>query len=219
MFETESYAYRASDALVLPYLLYTPADRKPDEALPMIVFLHGAGERANAGEGKEELVAVNGIPRYIKEGRFLPHAVVLCPQCPRDRVWNQITEPLKALIDRIAAAQKVDPDRITLTGLSMGGYGTWEMGISYPGFFAALAPICGGGISWRAAAIGKTPVFAYHGMLDETVPSRNSTEMCDALRAAGGNVDLTLFAYAAHHSWDRAYLGTDLLSRLLAAKR
>ncbi len=217
--QTNVFKFEEKSEIDLAYLLYLPQDRKPGEHLPMIVFLHGAGERADAAEGKVSLVAVNGIPRYIEEGKFAPHAIVLCPQCPKEKVWNNLTAPLKALIDRVAEEQNADPDRISLTGLSMGGYGTWEMGAAYPGFFAALAPICGGGISWRAPVIGKTPVRAFHGMEDDVVPCRNSTEMCDALRRSGGNVSLTLFAYERHNSWDAAYRQTDLLSWLLSACR
>jgi predicted peptidase len=101
----------------------------------------------------------------------------------------------------------------------MGGYGTWEMGMSYPGFFAALAPICGGGVSWRVGLIGKTPVWAFHGDCDTVVPPVNSIEMCERLKAGGGEVKLTLFHGVDHNSWEPAYEETKVIEFLLNAKR
>ena len=123
------------------------------------------------------------------------------------------------LIDFIVAEYGIDTDAISLTGLSMGGYGTWEMGMSYPGFFSALAPVCGGGISWRAGLIGKTPVWAFHGAEDTIVPPSNSHEMCSKLRAAGGNAMLTIFEYDGHNVWDHAYENTTVISWLLSKRR
>ena len=101
----------------------------------------------------------------------------------------------------------------------LGGYGTWEMAMSYPGFFSALGPICGGGVSWRAGLIGKTPVWAFHGDADQTVPVGNSIEMCERLKASGGRVELTLLHGVGHDSWTFAYERTGLVDWLISQQR
>ena len=167
----------------------------------LTVFLHGAGER---GDDLEKLY-IHGPAKYIRAGQYTPKNIILCPQCPSDMIWNLLTFELKELIDSVVAEFGVDGDRITITGISMGGFGTWEMGMSFPGFFAALAPVCGGGISWRAPLIGKTPVYAIHGDADTVVPPSNSIEMCEKLQASGGVVDLVLLHGVGHNSWEFAY--------------
>ena len=131
----------------------------------LIVFLHGAGER---GEDFEKLY-VHGPAKYIRNGSFKPETVVLCPQCPDGYIWNLLTEELYELIEATVENYGIDRSRIAITGISMGGYGTWEMGMSYPDYFSALGPVCGGGVSWRAKLIGKTPVWAFHGDADNVV--------------------------------------------------
>ena len=194
------------------YLLHTP--KAAEGKLPLIIALHGAGER---GDDFDKLT-VHGVAKYIEAGLDIP-AVVVAPQCPEGLVWNLLTFELRELIEYITEEFYIDEDRITITGLSMGGYGTWEMGMSYPGLFAALAPICGGGMSWRASLIGKTPVWAFHGDCDSVVPIENSIEMCRALEAGGGDVKLTVFEGVDHESWVPAYEDTDLINWLLEARR
>ena len=181
---------------------------------PLIVFLHGAGERG----GDPEKLFVHGLPKYIRQGRMIP-AVVLAPQCPEGYVWNQLTAELKELIDVTVKEYDIDTDRISITGISMGGYGTWEMGMSYPGFFSALGPVCGGGLSWRSGLIGKTPVWAVHGDADTVVPPNNSIEMCDKLNSVGGRAELTILHGVAHNSWEFAYERTTIIDWLLAHKK
>ncbi len=211
--ERKVYNFENKRIEKMNYLLYVPK-KKSDGRLPLLVALHGAGERGD----DFDRIAVHGPAKYLSAGRELP-AVVIAPQCPSDMIWNQLTFELKELIDFIIKEYDIDTDAVSITGLSMGGYGTWEMGMSYPGFFSALGPVCGGGVSWRAAQIGKTPVWAFHGAEDKVVPPSNSYEMCDRLRAAGGNVTLTVFAYDAHNVWDDAYEKTTLLSWLISARR
>lgn len=195
------------------YLLNVPESYK-DAKQPLIVMLHGAGERGD----DFDKIAVHGVAKYIEAGQNIP-AVVIAPQCPNDYIWNQLTVELKELIDYIVNEYNVDEDRISITGLSMGGYGTWEMAMSYPGFFCAVAPICGGGVSWRTYTIGKTPVWAFHGDADKVVPPNNSYEMCDKLNAYGGNAKLTIFHGVEHNSWEVAYEDTKLIEWLLNSKR
>ena len=210
--ERKIYRYNNKRIEKMNYLLYVPENKS--EKLPMIVFLHGAGERGD----DFDKIAVHGVPKYVERGMDIP-AIVIAPQCPQDFIWNRLTVEVKELIDFAVAEYGADPERISITGLSMGGYGTWEMGMAYPGFFAALAPVCGGGISWNTGMIGKTPVWAFHGDADNVVPYNNSVEMCDTLKAKGGNVRLTLFHGVDHNSWEPAYETTKLIEWLVAAKK
>lgn len=210
--ERKTYFYTNKRIEKMNYLLHVPAQKS--EKLPIIVFLHGAGERGD----DFDKIAVHGVPKYVERGMDVP-AIVIAPQCPQDLIWNRLTAEVKELIDFAIAEYGADPDRVSITGISMGGYGTWEMGMSYPGFFAALAPVCGGGISWNVGMIGKTPVWAFHGDADNVVPYNNSVEMCDTLKAKGGNVRLTLFHGVDHNSWEPAYETTKLIDWLVAAKK
>ena len=206
------YTFKNKRVEKFNYLLYSP--KTDGEGLPMIVMLHGAGERGD----DFELLALHGVPKYLREGLELA-AIVVSPQCPSGMIWNNLTVELKEFIDFAIEKYGADPDRVSLTGISVGGFGTWEMGMSYPGFFSALAPVCGGGISWRVSLIGKTPVWAFHGDADPVVPIRNSVELCDRLNASGGNARLTVFHGVNHDSQPFAYETTKVIEWLVASKR
>lgn len=199
------------------YYVYTPKEYSKDKKYPMIVFLHGAGERGN---GADELDKINkhALAKYAKEGKEIP-AILLCPQCPGRIVWNNIVFELKALIDKVAEEYGADMNRISITGISMGGFGTWEMGLTFSNFFSAIAPICGGGLSWRCGNLINTPIWAFHGDCDSVVPPKNSIEMVDSVIMNGGNAKLTLFHGVGHDSWDSAYLDTKVIAWLLSQKR
>ncbi len=214
---TESIFSAANGQFDIGYYVYLPKDYSKDKRYPLIVFLHGAGERGN---GKDELHKINkhGLAKYASEGMDIP-AILLCPQCPERIVWNNIVFELKALIDKTAKEYNADMSRITITGASMGGFGTWEMGLTYSNFFAGIAPICGGGLSWRCGNLCKTPIWAFHGDADNIVPLKNSVEMVDSVNKNGGSAKLTVFHGVAHNSWDSAYLETKLIDWLLAQNR
>ena len=211
--ETKVYKFENKRIKKMNYLLDTTC-KKSDSPVGLTVFLHGAGERGD----DFELLYVHGPAKYVRCGALSPQTVLLCPQCPTGYIWNLLTEELFELIESVVDEYGIDRSRISLTGISMGGYGTWEMGMSYPGYFSALGPVCGGGVSWRAPLIGKTPVWAIHGDADTVVPPNNSVEMCEKLSAAGGRVELTLLHGVGHNSWEFAYERTTLLS-WLAEKR
>lgn len=187
-----------------------------EEELPLLVYLHGAGERGT----KTEHMCRHGIPRLItREGLEIP-AVVLCPQCPADYVWNNVVREVKAVIDSTVRRFSMRHDRISLTGCSMGGFGAWEMGMTYTGFFSALAPVAGGGLSFRAGNLRTTPIRAYHGTADELVPAVYSTLMTEAVLACGGHAELTLFPGLGHNEGiEYAYGHTDMIDWLLAQRR
>ena len=203
----------------LPYILTAPEDWDPAaEQLPMIVFLHGAGER---GTDPEPLRLFYGIPRLFGEQPSYHglRVITLSPQCPEEYIWHHLTLPLRELIETVAEECCVDRDRITITGCSMGGFGTWEMICTYPELFAAAAPICGGGLTWRAGALKNLPLRVFHGGADSVVPLVYSQLMTDAVNKAGGNAELTVFPGVDHDSWIPAYRDTDVIDWLVTQQR
>jgi len=218
MYETKKFTSPRASDISMNYIVTTPSDFDPSkEKLPLIIFLHGAGERGTDAE----IVRIHGIPKYFTQDRDYKglRVVTLSPQCPNNMVWNNIAFDVKALIDTIVDEYNCDKDCITLTGLSMGGFGTWELGMLFPNYFAALAPICGGGMSWRAPLLANVPVRAFHGDDDTLVPPLYSEEMVRALKEAGGKVELTYFHNVGHASWVNAYGETDLIEWLAAQKK
>lgn len=203
-------------AVELGFVLTTPDDfDSQKETLPLILFLHGAGERGS----DPETVCLHGIPKLFSKDCTHQglRVITLSPQCPEGLVWNNLVLAVKELVDAVIRDYGADPERVTVTGLSMGGFGTWEMALTYPHFFAAAAPICGGGLSWRCQLLKELPIRAFHGSADTTVPPVYSTLMVDAVNQNGGKAELTLFEGVGHNSWDRAYEQTDLISWLAKA--
>ena len=195
------------------YLLYLPrAYTEDDREWPLILFLHGAGERGD----DLELVKMHGPPKIVAERDDFPF-VVVSPQCPADQWWD--TDVLSALLDEVVAQYRIDEDRIYLTGLSMGGFGTWSLAIRQPDRFAAIAPICGGGITHATRYIAHLPVWVFHGAKDETVRLKESQEMVDALKRYGGNVEFTVYPEAGHDSWTETYDNPELYEWFLTHRR
>jgi predicted peptidase len=194
------------------YLLYLPDGYgEKGRKWPLMLFLHGAGERGD----NLELVKVHGPPKLIKEGKKFEF-IIVSPQCAEKQWWAGETETLIALLDDIESKYDVDKDRIYLTGLSMGGFGSWTLGCSYPERFAAIAPICGGGDKLFAQRLKNVPVWAFHGAKDDVVPLERSKEMVDAINAAGGNAKLTVYAEAGHDSWTQTYENPELYKWFLS---
>lgn len=185
------------------------------ENLPLLVYLHGAGER-----GKEiSHLYRHGIPKLISEGLNIP-AVVLCPQCPETRVWDNVVDRVKDMIDNVVENFGIQKDRISITGSSMGGFGTWMMGLSYPDFFAAMAPVAGGGMSWRASNLRTTPIRAFHGSCDTAVPFVYSELMVKEVQKHGGCADLISLNGMEHNDGiDYAYRNTNLIDWLVEQRR
>ena len=182
---------------------------------PLLIYLHGAGERGR----NFDHVYRHGIPKLIKEGRDI-NAVVLFPQCPGEFIWNNMVKELKAIIDDVAAEYGIHKDRILLTGSSMGGYGTWETAMCYPETFAAIAPVAGGGVMWRTGKLSKVPVMAYHGDEDTVVPVSQSEIMVDFTNRNGGNAELNILKGKGHNDGiDYAYRETELIERLLSYRK
>ena len=198
----------------LRYLVHLPPGAALDRGRkwPTILFLHGAGERGD----DLKLVEIHGPPKLVKTRRDFPF-VVLSPQCPRGRWWS--VPLLDELLKEAVAKYPIDPDRICLTGLSMGGFGSWALACEYPERFAAVVPICGGGDSRDVERIKDVPVWMFHGGKDGVVPVREGEQMVAALRALGGRVRFTVYPEANHDSWTATYDNPKLYQWLLRQRR
>jgi predicted peptidase len=200
--------------LALDYLLYLPPEYDRRAAWPLILFLHGAGERGN----NIERVKDDGLPEMLEKGKTLPF-IVVSPQCPQGDAWAWKLKALSTLIDEIAANYKVDQDRIYLTGLSMGGFGTWALAAYTPDRFAAIIPICGGGELTSVPRLKRLPIWAFHGAKDDVVPIERTQELVDALTKAHGNVKFTIYPELKHDSWTATYNNPEIYKWLLEQKR
>jgi predicted peptidase len=206
----------------LDYLLFLPQGySKRGEPAPLMLFLHGAGERGT----NVQKVAAHGPPKIVATKKDFPF-VLVSPQCPPDRTWRD--DELLALLDEVIARHNVDTNRVYVTGLSMGGYGSWSLGTKYPERFAAIAPICGGGeqipvllaSAQKRAALRGMGVWAFHGAKDRLVPVEESQRMTNALMRAGcTDVKLTIYHDAEHDSWTPAYNEPEIWNWFLAHRR
>ena len=232
--EPEALVFK-SDGKTLPYRLLKPAETKAGEKYPLVIFLHGAGERGV--DNKKQLVwfwndkKPNPMtrPEVAKEKAF-----VIVPQCPDGKrfvevPWEkgsykspEISEPLKltlALIDSFIKDNPIDPDRVYVIGMSMGGYGAFDAVQRRPELFAACVPICGAGDLSKAKEIAHVPVWAFHGDADTAVPVSGSREMIEALKKAGAEPKYTEYAKVGHNSWSPAFEEKEFWNWIFAQKR
>lgn len=195
------------------YLLFLPnSDTAKEQLSPTIIFLHGAGER---GSNLED-VKRHGVAKIVEEQPDFPF-IVISPQCPPDEYWS--VQLLSILLDEAISLYPIDPDRVYLTGLSMGGYGTWHLAAAEPQRFAAIAPICGGGNPSAVRKLKNLPAWAFHGARDNVVPLKESEIMVSALKAGNGNVKFTLYPDADHDSWTQTYNNPELYEWFLQHRR
>ena len=215
------FRFTKTESAEVNYLLFLPKgyDAKAEKRWPMILFLHGAGERGT----DIWKVATHGPPKNVATHPDFPF-IVVSPQCPENQIWSR--DVLLGLLDEITANYAVDTSRIYLTGLSMGGYGTWDLGLAHPEKFAAIVPICGGGqmisvlLSSNGTALKTLGVWAFHGGKDPVVPLEESQRMVDALKKAGvEDVRLTVYPEAQHDSWTETYNNPELYDWLLKHER
>jgi len=208
-----SFRSSTSNPSEIRYWKYVPNSTGDSAKLPLMLFLHGAGERGD----DLTVVKKHGPPKLIEQGKELPF-VVLSPQCAKGKYWamRDNLDMLRRLISHTQAELPIDESRIYCTGLSMGGYGTWAMGAKYPDLFAALIPVCGGGNIEHAKALAQTPIWAFHGSDDRVVPPIRSQEMVDAIKEEKGDIKLTIYDKVGHDSWTETYNNSKIYDWLLS---
>lgn len=223
------------DGRVVPFRfrLLRPEASDPGTRHPVVLFLHGAGER---GDDNEAQLAY--LPSWMAdaENRRRHPCFLVAPQCRKDHAWAEIDWKLKrplplaerptvdlaaamAALDAVLATEPADPRRVVITGLSMGGYGTWDLACRYPGRFAAALPICGGGDEAVAGRLAALPLWCFHGSADPLVPVELSRSMIAAIVAAGGTPIYSELPGVGHDSWSAAYRNPAVLDWLFAQRR
>lgn len=207
---------RVAHAARLAYLLYLPNGYQGGgENWPLVLFLHGAGERGD----DLDLLKVHGPPKRIEQGHDYP-CIIAAPQCPAGKWWTWLVPDLHALLDDLIARFRVDADRVYVTGISMGGEGTWALAADRPERFAAIVPICGPCLHLWSETLTSVPAWCFHGEKDDLVLPRFSHRMVDAIRARGGRkVKLTTYPDAGHDSWTATYDNPAVFRWLLRHKR
>jgi predicted peptidase len=195
------------------YLLFLPAGYGEDEQQwPLILFLHGMGQCGSDLEKVKE----HGIPKIVESRKDFAF-IAVSPQCPEGEFWS--SDVLINLLDEVTDRYAVDADRIYLTGLSMGGFGTWYLACEYPQRFAAIAPICGGGEPLAASRLKDVPVWAFHGAKDKVIPVKGSKEMVQALKDCRGDAKLTVYPDTGHDSWTQTYDNQELYNWFLKHRK
>ena len=234
----EKRVYTSADGESLPYRLFVPAKYDPRQKYPLILFLHGAGERGS--DNQAQLVHAQ-VLRFISDEVQAKHpSFLVAPQCPagkkgQESRWVEVywgleephdtpalSKPLRQtieLLDALAKQYRIDPDRRYVTGLSMGGYGTFDLCIRRPNDIAAAVPICGGADDSKAKQIAHIAFWVFHGGADSVVPVGRSRSIVAALKAAGANPRYTEYPGVGHNAWSKAYLEPDLVEWLFAQKR
>jgi predicted peptidase len=214
----EARVLETSGGAALPYRLLKPLDYDPQQKYPLVLFLHGAGERGDDNEKQ----LIHGGRNFAHEAMRRRHpAFVAVPQCPAEKKWvevpweaqahkvpEQASETLRAVFNLVDALQKefsIDEGRIYCVGLSMGGYGAWDLLYRKPELLAAAVPICGGGDPATVEKIKGVPIWAFHGDLDPLVPVNRSREMIKALEAAGARPIYTEYEGVTHDSWTQTF--------------
>ena len=216
----------------LKYRLIKPVDYKFGNKYPLVLFLHGAGER-----GEDNAATLRHAAKDFANDQLRAKypAYVVIPQCPTGKKWSEVDwskdsselpqdpsdamQSVKELLDEMVENAGVDKNRIYITGLSMGGYGTWDAIARYPGYFAAAAPICGGGDPKTVAKFKSLPIWCFHGAKDPVVKVNRSREMVEALKQIGSPVKYTEYPEAQHDSWTQTYANPELYTWLFAQRR
>ncbi|MDR6561435.1 MULTISPECIES: prolyl oligopeptidase family serine peptidase [unclassified Arcicella] len=235
----EKREYVRSDGFKLPYRILYPKDYNKSKKYPLILFLHGAGERGNDNEKQ----LTHGAKLFLKdENRENFPCIVIAPQCPTDNYWasvkvdrstspitlgfdyhNQSTTPMLSFMDivkQVCQDESVDKSRLYIIGLSMGGMGTFETVYRYPKVFAAAIPICGGGdVEKYDKSVKRTSFWVFHGDADQVVDVNNSRKIVEKLKQLKIDVKYTEYPNVKHNSWDNVFQEPDLLPWLFAHKR
>lgn len=197
------------------YIMYLPENFDDKKEYPLVFYLHGAGERGD----NLDLIASHGYLQYVREEGAEYPFIIVAPQCPDGKYWGCFTESLLGFLDYICAKLPVDESRVYLTGISMGGTGTYMLAMAAPERFAAIAPICGSGICWYAGALKDIPAFIFHGDCDTVIPIYESITMLKNINLSGGNAKMEIYHGVGHNAWDIAYKGDKLYNMLLRIQK
>ena len=219
--KAEKLNTQITKTLKLDYLVHIPekAKQNPEKKWPMILFLHGAAKRGD----DLNLIKQYGVPKEVENNKDFQF-ITISPQCPNEVIWIELLDELNALYHYALENYPVDQERIYLTGLSMGAFGSWAFATKYPEYFAAIAPVCGGS-PWSlnrtdpVQSIKDIPIWVFHGAMDEIVPVQKSADMVRTLKEFGADVRLTIYPEANHDSWTLTYSNPDLYSWFLQHKR
>ena len=230
--QPEAREWKAPDGTVVKYRWSAPETLDKSKTYPLVLFLHGAGERGddNTAQLKHGVMPILEGAKKIGVPCFL-----IAPQCPTGRWWapinretmrlnaadkpNSLLDAVLALVDDTIKTQPVDAKRFYVTGLSMGGYATWDLLGRVPARIAAAMPICGGGDPSLAAKFKDVPVWAFHGKDDPTVPVKSTKDMIAAMTQAGGKPKATYYPGVGHNSWTRAYDDPEVIRWLFGQRR
>jgi predicted peptidase len=230
LFEPREYV--GSNKVPLKYRLLKPMEYQSGKKYPLVLFLHGAGER-----GDDNVVTLkHGAKDFVDKTRREQYpSYVVVPQCPKDRKWSEVDwsketseqpqqpsqslQSVKELLDEMIETAGVDKNRIYITGLSMGGYGTWDAIARYEAFFAAAAPICGGGDPKMVNKFSKLPIWCFHGDADSVVKVGRSREMVEALKKVGSPIKYTEYPGVQHDSWSATYANPEFYRWLFAQQK
>jgi predicted peptidase len=197
------------------YVVYVPEGYKPSKEWPLIVFLHGASRRGNDNTRQTS----QGLgPAILANPKRFP-CLVLMPQCPEGMRWDQAADHIDTALDKTLREYNVDQQRVYLTGLSMGGFGTFYYGFENTERFAAFLPIAGGGRVDHAPLLAMRPLWVFHNQGDEVVSVERSRAMVDAINAAHGHVTYTEFPDDGHDAWTKAYNDEDVIKWLLKQRQ
>jgi len=198
------------------YQVYVPPGYTTERKWPVILFLHGAGERGDDGKQQTEV----GLGQALRENPQRIPAIVVLPQCRAEKRWEgEMAAMALACLEEAQRDYRIDEDRVYLTGLSMGGLGTWEIAAAQPERFAALVPICGLAVTDAAEKVARLPIWCLHGDADPVVPVDDSRKMVAAIQAAGGTLHYTELAGVGHDAWTQAYSAPTLWIWLFAQRR
>lgn len=218
---------------ILPYRFYQPKqDIMHIKCMPLVIFLHGAGERGN--DNKKQLIHIAQIFTNSENQKNFP-AYVIAPQCAENYKWTEVDWNLQKhdmpdtisdyagmtmeLVDWLINNLPIDTNRIYITGLSMGGFGTWDLISRYPDKFAAAAPVCGGADLKQAHKLTKIPIWAFHGAKDKVVTVKRTRDMIEAIKKKGGNPKYTEYPNLGHFSWEAAYNDKDFLKWMFSQSK
>lgn len=217
----------------LNYRIYVPADYSEEKSYPLILFLHGAGQ---AGDDNFSQVKVGISEPFKNRESEIYHCIVLAPQCPGGKKWvdvldwsdcvystksipeSKVMAAVVELLEKTMETYRVDTDRVYVTGLSMGGYGTWDLLVRHGELFAAAIPVCGGADFKKAKLVKDIPIWTFHGSEDDIVPPTGTEKMVAAIRALNGNCQYTVYEGQGHAIWPDVYAREDLFPWLLSQK-